>query len=132
MADGALILEVITPEQVTLRVETSSVVVPGVDGELGVLRDHAPLLAGLKPGVVTYKTEHGAEKLVVAGGFIEVAHNVVSILAPAAEKGADIDFVRAEAAKKRAQERIAKKEGVDMARAEAALARANARLSLRV
>ena len=131
MADETLRLEVITPEQVALRVESTSVIVPGVDGQLGILRNHAPLLAGLKPGVVTYKTEHGTEKLVVSGGFIEVAQNVVSILAPAAEKSTEIDFERAEAAKKRALERIAKKEGVDMARAQAALARANARLSVR-
>lgn len=131
MADGTLKLEVVTPELVAMRVETTSVVVPGVDGELGILKDHAPLLAGLKPGVVTYRTDVGTEKLVVAGGFIEVANNVVSILAPAAEKASDIDFERAEAAKKRAQERLAQKEGVDIARAQAALARANARLSVR-
>ena len=89
------------------------------------------LLAGLKPGVVTYKTASGTEKLVVSGGFIEISNNVISILAPAAEKSTEIDFARAEAAKKRAEERLAKKEGIDMARAQAALARANARLSVR-
>ena len=121
----------ITPEQVALRDESTSVVVPGVDGELGIWPNHAPLLAGLKPGVVTYKTASGTEKLVVSGGFIEISNNVISILAPAAEKSTEIDFARAEAAKKRAEERLAKKEGIDMARAQAALARANARLSVR-
>ena len=131
MADKTLKLEVITPEQVALRDESTSVVVPGVDGELGIWPNHAPLLAGLKPGVVTYKTASGTEKLVVSGGFIEISNNVISILAPAAEKSTEIDFARAEAAKKRAEERLAKKEGSDMARAQAALARANARLSVR-
>ena len=131
MADKTLKLEVITPEQVALRDESTSVVVPGVDGELGIWPNHAPLLAGLKPGVVTYKTACGTEKLVVSGGFIEISNNVISILAPAAEKSTEIDFARAEAAKKRAEERLAKKEGIDMARAQAALARANARLSVR-
>lgn len=131
MADRTLTLEVITPEVVALRTESTSVIVPGVDGQLGILCDHAPLLAGLKPGVITYKTESGTEHLVVSGGFIEVSNNRVSILAPAAEKAADIDFGRAEAAKKRAEERIAKKENIDMARAQAALARATARLSVR-
>lgn len=130
MADKTLKLEVITPEQVALSVESTSVIVPGVDGELGILCDHAPLLAGLKPGVVTYATASGSEKVVVAGGFIEVSNNHISILAPAAERAMDIDFARAEAAKKRAEERIAKKENIDMARAEAALARANARLKV--
>ena len=131
MADKTLKLEVITPEQVALRDESTSVVVQGVDGELGIWPNHAPLLAGLKPGVVTYKTASGTEKLVVSGGFIEISNNVISILAPAAEKSTEIDFARAESAKKRAEERLAKKEGIDMARAQAALARANARLSVR-
>ena len=131
MADNTLKLEVITPEQVALRDESTSVVVPGVDGELGIWPNHAPLLAGLKPGVISYKTASGTEKLVVSGGFIEVSNNVISIIAPAAEKSTDIDFARAEAAKKRALERLAQKENIDMARAQAALARANARLSVR-
>ena len=131
MADKTLKLEVITPEDVTLRAESTSVIVPGVDGELVIWPNHAPLLAGLKPGVISYKTASGTEKLVVSGGFIEVSNNVISIIAPAAEKSTDIDFARAEAAKQRAQERIAKKENIDMARAQAALARANARLSVR-
>ena len=131
MADKTLKLEVITPEQIALQDVSTSVVVPGVDGELGIGPTHAPLLAGLKPGVITYKTASGTEKLVVSGGFIEISNNVISIIAPAAEKSTEIDFARAEAAKKRAQERLAKKEGIDIARAQAALARANARLSVR-
>ena len=132
MADKTLKLEVITPEDVTLRAESTSVVVPGVDGELGIWPNHAPLLAGLKPGVISYKTASGTEKLVVSGGFIEVSNNVISIIAPAAEKASDIDFVRAEAAKKRAEERLAQKNAdIDIARAQAALARAKARLSVR-
>ena len=71
MADKTLQLEVITPEQVAIKTTTTSVIIPGVDGQLGVLVDHAPLLAGLKPGVITYRNEAGkAEKLFVAGGFV--------------------------------------------------------------
>ena len=131
MADKTLKLEVITPERVALQDESTSVIVPGVDGELGIWPNHAPLLAGLKPGVISYKTASGTEKLVVSGGFVEVANNTISVIAPAAENSTEIDFTRAEEAKKRALERIAKKEGIDMARAQAALARANARLSVR-
>ena len=131
MADKTLKLDVITPEHVALQDESDSVVVPAVDGDLGIWPNHAPLLAGLKPGVVTYKTASGMAKLVVSGGFIEVANNVITIIAPAAEKSSEIDFARAEAAKKRALERLAHKEGIDIARAQAALARANARLSVR-
>ena len=132
MADNNLKMEVITPEQVALRDESTSVVVPGVDGELGIWPNHAPLLAGLKPGVITYKTASGTQKLVVSGGFIEISNNVISVIAPAAEKSSDIDFARAEAAKKRAEERLAQKSAdIDVARAQAALARAKARLSVR-
>ena len=131
MADKTLKLEVITPEDVALRAETTSVVAPGVDGEFGIWPNHAPLLAGLKPGVISYKTASGTEKLVVSGGFIEVSNNVISVIAPAAEKSTDIDFARAEEAKRRALERLAKKDNIDIARAQAALARANARLSVR-
>ena len=131
MADKTLKLEVITPERVALQDESTSVSVPGVDGELGIWPNHAPLLAGLKPGVISYKTASGTEKLVVSGGFVEIANNTISVIAPAAAKSTEIDFTRAEEAKKRALERIAKKEGIDMARAQAALARANARLSVR-
>ena len=132
MADNTLKLEVITPEQIALQDESRSVVVPGVDGELGIWPNHAPLLAGLKPGVITYKTASGTQKLVVSGGFIEISNNVISVIAPAAEKASDIDFARAEAAKKRAEERLAQKNAdIDIARAQAALARAKARLSVR-
>ena len=86
MADKTLKLEVITPEQIALQDVSTSVVVPAVYGDLGIWPNHAPLLAGLKPGVITYKTASGTEKLVVSGGFIEVSNNVISIIAPAAEK----------------------------------------------
>ncbi len=129
MAGNTLKLEIITPEKIALSEETTSIVVPATDGLLGIWPDHAPLLAGLKPGLVKYKTASGEKIVVVAGGFIEVANNVVSIIAPAAEMAADIDLERAQAAQKRAMERLANKEKVDVARAEAALARANARIA---
>lgn len=128
MAGNTLKLEIITPEKIALSEETTSIVVPATDGLLGIWPDHAPLLAGLKPGSVKYKTASGEKVVVVAGGFIEVANNVVSIIAPAAEMAADIDLERAQEAKKRAMERLANRENVDVARAEAALARANARI----
>ena len=129
MAGNTLKLEIITPEKIALSEETTSIVVPATDGLLGIWPDHAPLLAGLKAGLVKYKTASGEKVVVVAGGFIEVANNVVSIIASAAEMAADIDLERAQAAQKRAMERLANKENVDIARAEAALARANARIA---
>ena len=131
MAGTTLKLEVITPEKVALRDESTSIIIPGIDGTLGIWPNHAPLLAGLKPGAVTYKSGNGDKVLAVAGGFIEVANNTVTIIAPAAELASDIDVARAQAAKQRAEDRLAKKEvGIDVARAEAALARAIARLKV--
>ena len=132
MADKTLKIEIITPERIALSDNTTSVILPAVDGVLGIWPNHAPLLVGLKPGVITYKSGSGDEKLFVSGGFAEVSNNVVSVIAPAAEKGTEIDFARAEAARQRAKERLGNKTpDLDVARAEAALARANARLSLK-
>lgn len=131
MADKTLKLEIITPERVALSDETNSIILPAVDGELGIWPNHAPLLVGLKPGVITYKTAGSDTRLFVSGGFAEVSSNMVSVIAPAAEKSSDIDFARAEAAKKRAQERLQNRTAdLDVARAELALARAIARLGL--
>ncbi len=129
MAGNTLKLEIITPEKIALSEETTSIVVPATDGLLGIWPGHAPLLAGLKPGSVKYKTANGEKVVVAAGGFIEVANNVVSIIAPAAENAADIDLERAQQAKNRALERLKNKDNIDIARAEAALARANARIA---
>lgn len=129
MAGNTLKIEIITPERVVLSDESTSIIIPAIDGKLGIWPNHAPLIAGLVPGVLEYKSNKGDVKLSVAGGFIEVSENKVSILAPAAELAVDIDEIRAQASQKRAQERIAKKEAsIDLARAEASLARAIARL----
>lgn len=112
-----------------LSEESTSIIIPAIDGTLGIWPNHAPLLAGLKPGSIKYKTSEGLKIIVVAGGFVEVSNNVVSIIAPAAELSGDIDLERAQAAKKRALDRLAKRDGIDIARAEAALARANARIA---
>ncbi len=129
MAGTTLKLEIITPEKVALSEESTSIIIPAIDGTLGIWPNHAPLLAGLKPGSIKYKTSEGLKIIVVAGGFVEVSNNVVSIIAPAAELSGDIDLERAQAAKKRALDRLAKRDGIDIARAEAALARANARIA---
>lgn len=123
-------LEVITPVKVTLQVETGSVIAPGVQGYLGVLPGHAPLITPLKPGVVTYRREDGSEeRLAVSGGFLEAGPEQVVILADTAEKAAEIDVERAREARERAEQRLREHPpGLDVARAEVALERAVARL----
>mgnify|MGYP002602340994 CR=1 FL=1 len=128
MAGNTLKLEIITPECVTVSDETTSIVLNAIDGYLGIWPNHAPLIAGLRPGA--YETSQGEKYVFVAGGFVEVSDNIVSIIAPAAERAADIDLARAEAAKKRAEERLRNKaDNVDTARAQAALARAIGRIN---
>lgn len=130
MAGKTFKLEIVTPEQVILNQDSISVVVPGVEGSLGVLADHAPLMAELTAGVVYMKDADGNETTyALSGGFMEVNSNTVRILADTAEPGSAIDIERAEAALKRAEERLrASDAAIDMTRAEAALKRALARL----
>ncbi|NLW06640.1 MAG: F0F1 ATP synthase subunit epsilon [Clostridia bacterium] len=126
----ALMLEVITPEKIVLKTEAASVTAPGIQGYLGVLPRHAPLITPLKAGVVTYSREGSeAERLAVSGGFLEAGADRVVILADTAEKATDIDVERARQAKERAEKRLRERPAnLDVARAEAALQRALARL----
>ena len=130
MAGKTFKLEIVTPEQIVLKQDSASVVVPGAEGSLGILADHAPLMVELKAGVVYMKDADGNETTyALSGGFMEVNSNVVRILADTAEPGTEIDIERAEAALKRAEERLrASDANIDTTRAEAALKRALARL----
>jgi len=124
-------LEIVTPERVVFSGDVRFVVAPGVDGELGVLPGHAPLVTGLKIGVVRVQKEGKETRFAVSGGFMEVRDNRVIILAEAAEREDEIDVERAKAAKKRAEERLqARSPDIDIARAELALKRALNRLKV--
>ncbi|MDR1604445.1 MAG: F0F1 ATP synthase subunit epsilon [Gracilibacteraceae bacterium] len=121
-------LNVVTPAGEVFSGEVDFLLVPGAEGDLGILARHAPLIAGLAIGVLRYDREGRREKISLSGGFLEVGGNKATVLAKTAETTAMIDRKRAEAAKKRAEERLRQKEGIDAARAEAALKRAVARL----
>ncbi|MDO5535930.1 MAG: F0F1 ATP synthase subunit epsilon [Desulfovibrionaceae bacterium] len=127
-----LTLEVVTPDKTVVSTVATVVMCPGVAGEFGVLKNHISLLSGLKVGALRYRTESNEEHSVfINNGFADVNNNVLTVLAESAEMAEDIDAARAEAAKKRAEDRLAdKSEKVDVARAEAALHRAVVRLSL--
>jgi F-type H+-transporting ATPase subunit epsilon len=102
-----LTLEIVTPEHSLVTAEVDEVEVPGSEGYFGVLPGHTPLLSTLAVGELWYRK--GSEKfyLSLAGGFVEVLPDKVTILAQIAERGEDIDIERAERAKKRAEERLA-------------------------
>lgn len=123
-------LEVVTPYRHVLSTEVESVIIPSTEGYLGIMKNHAPLVAGLRIGVVHYGPA-GAEKerMAVSGGFVEVSDNKVTILADTAELSGEIDVLRAEDARRRAEQRLrAREANVDFTRAQLALERALTRL----
>jgi len=129
----ALQLEIVTPEKIVVSREVDMVVSPGSLGEFGVLEGHIPFLSGIVPGELRYNAEGKTQYLAVATGFAEVSENRVSVLVDSAEPAQDIDLERARQAMERAKERLArdrKKETIDFVRAEAALRRAVSRLKV--
>ncbi|MCU5780957.1 ATP synthase subunit epsilon [Alcanivorax balearicus MACL04] len=106
------------------------VVAAGVEGDLGVLPGHAPLLTRLKPGPVRVKLQNGEEEVFyVSGGFLEVQPKLVTVLADTAERAQDMDGAQAEQARQRAKEALeGKSSEMDYTRAAAVLAEASARL----
>jgi len=124
-------LDVVTAEKLVYSDEVDIVVAPGAEGEMAILPHHAPLMTMLLPGEVRARKGTQEYSLAVTGGFLEVRPDHVTVLADAAERAEEIDIARAEAARKRAEERLAKHvSGVDLARAEAALHRSMARLKV--
>jgi F-type H+-transporting ATPase subunit epsilon len=130
---GKLHLEVITPERVVVSKDVDIVVAPGSQGEFGVLESHVPFLSGSVPGELRFTSEGQTEYLAVTTGFAEISNNNVSILVDAAEKAEEIDIERARQAMDRAKEKLAKDRNtdeIDFLRAEAALKRAIVRMKV--
>ena len=124
-------LEIVTAERMIFSDDVSAVIAWGVEGQLGILPHHAPLMTMLQPGDLMIRKDKEEEYLVISGGFLEVRPDKVIILADACERADEIDTARAEAAKRRAQETLkAAPLTVDAAAAEAALRRSLARLKV--
>lgn len=124
-------LDVVTAERVVFSDEVDVIIAPGIEGQLGILPHHAPLMTMLKPGELLIRKNGEEFYLAVTGGFLEVRPDRVIILADAAERVEEIDVARAEEARRRAQERLeARGPEVDAVRAQAALLRALARLEV--
>jgi len=121
-------LEIVTPDRALLSEEVVSIIAPGVEGYLGVLANHAPLVTELNVGVLRIRyPDDTEENVAVSGGFMEVANNRVLVLADAAERPQDIDIQRAKEAFLRARRRL-QDPTMDRERARAALERAINRL----
>jgi len=123
--------EIVSQDRKVFEGDVDIVVLPGTDGEMGILPHHAPLLTTLKFGLIKVRTKTEEQVFTVAGGVAEIQPAIVTVLADAAENVHEIDVARAEVARKRAEEALAsvKSEDVDAYLAlEAALRRSNLRL----
>ncbi|HKJ37425.1 MAG TPA: ATP synthase F1 subunit epsilon [Anaerolineales bacterium] len=123
--------EIVSQDRTVYEGDVDSILLPGAGGEMGILPKHAPVLTTLKYGVVKVRKDGQEELFTVAGGVAEVQPNIVTILADAAENVDEIDITRAEEARKRAEEVLAKGIPADTDTyliMEAALRRSNLRL----
>lgn len=130
---NTFLVEIVTPERKVYAENASMVSVKGVEGELGILPNHIPLVTPLRIAPVKIKRDGKEEIIAVHGGFIEVRRDKVVILAESAELPTDINIERAEAAKQRAEQRlsVARRDEIDFRRAELALQRAMCRLTIK-
>ena len=125
--------EIVSQDRVVFQGDADMVILPGTAGELGVLPHHAPVLTTLKYGVVRVRRAQTEQVFAVAGGVAEVQPDLVTVLADAAESVEEIDVKRAEFARKRAEEALAKGVPPDqdtLLTIEAALRRSNLRLDV--
>lgn len=126
-------LDIVTAERMVYSEDVDEVIVPGIEGEFGVLPQHSPLMTILAPGELVIRNDDTEVDMAVSGGFIEVRPDHVIVLADSAERAEEIDIARAEEARKRAEQ--AKEEAPSGSAeaslaAEAALKRALARIKV--
>jgi F-type H+-transporting ATPase subunit epsilon len=129
-------LEIVTPARALLAEEVDEVVLPGSEGEFGVLPGHTPLLSSLKVGELWFRQGQEKHYLAVAFGFVEVLPDRVTVLADIGEHAREIDVQRAERAKQRAEQRLAQAQphltavDLDIERARIALLKSLIRLQV--
>ncbi len=107
MAD-LLQLSIVTPEKLIVADDAEQVNIPGTEGDLGILFDHAPILTTMRAGTLSYQKGNEIIAMVVSGGYAEVTANRVTILAETVEFKDEIDLERAEAARKKAEETLSR------------------------
>lgn len=110
---STLQVDIVTPDGKVYDGEVNMVGARAVDGEIGVLPKHMPLVSPLKIGIVRLKLENETEYVAVAGGFIEITPDHVTILAEAAERKENIDLERATHAKERAEQQLSEMDDTD-------------------
>jgi len=134
MLPSHIALEIVTPDRAVVHEQVDEVQLPGVEGNLGILPGHTPLLTRLRVGPAWYRKGTETVNLAIANGIAEVLPDKVRLLAQVAERGDEIDLERAEVARRRAEERLqAARTGVsdiDMERARLALVKAMTRINV--
>jgi F-type H+-transporting ATPase subunit epsilon len=123
-------LEIVTPERVAYEDEVDAVVCPGIEGELGILPHHAPLLSTLGFGELRIRKGGQEEFFAIAGGFVQVRPDKVVVMAETADLASEIDLEAAEQARRDAERALSEgfTEPADLARARAAMERALLRI----
>ena len=121
-----LLLEIVTPERLAYSDTVDSVVCPGIEGELGILPHHAPLLSTLGFGELRIRKGGQEEYFAIAGGFLQVRPDKVVVMAETADLASEIDLEAAQKARRDAERALAEgfHEPADLARARAAMERA--------
>jgi F-type H+-transporting ATPase subunit epsilon len=128
---STFLLEIVTPERKVYAEQVDMIIVKGAEGELGILPNHIPLVTPLKVAPVTVKQNGKQHFIAVNGGFMEVRKDKVVILAESAELPEQIDVIRAQEAKARAEQRLASKQSdFDEKRAELAMQKALNRIEV--
>ncbi len=123
--------EIVSQDRMVFQGDADMVLLPGTDGEMGILPHHAPLLTTLKYGIIKVRSQGQETIFTVAGGIAEIQPDIITILADAAENVEEIDVFRAEAARKHAEESLARGIPADSdnyLRIEASLRKSNLRL----
>ena len=105
--------EIVSQDRLVYKDDVDIVILPGIDGMMGILKDHSPVLSVLQFGVITVRKNNEEQFFTVAGGIAEVQPDQVTILADAAEDISEIDESRAEAAKARAEELLSRADDMD-------------------
>jgi F-type H+-transporting ATPase subunit epsilon len=123
-------VDIVSAEKSLFSGEAEMLIAPGESGELGIMPKHAPMLTRLKPGSVRVINGGTEELIYVSGGILEVQPDKVTVLSDTAQRGADLDEVRANEALKKAQEALANREAsIDYAQAQLELIQATAQLA---
>ena len=123
--------EIVSQDRMVWEGDADIVNIPGTEGDMGILPNHAPLLSTMRFGIINVRSGGVDRFFTVAGGIVEVQPQLVTILADTAENVEEIDIARAEAARERAEEYLRSgppPDSVDFMRLEASLRRSNLRL----